>query len=308
MAGLRHPTEWVLKMIIDRQRFSFFTLAIIFAAVSGSASAEIVAKVTDLGIPGKAVIESTDQSRSIDFLDKLELGQQVSIAAAGELTLVYFASGVEYQYSGPARFIMGQKKPENIEGQPRRVKDYKLLEKTGLKLTVDQKHRDQAALSLRSIDINPDKIRQLSPNKTKLLGASPVFTWASIGDDVNYDFSLTDSYGKVEYTASVADNKLELPEEITLKADRKYSWRVSAIHTDSEHVGSADFELGSQSLVDSLSITRPNITSSFSEQVVYALLLEQEGFKYAAQQHWQRMAKARPADSGISAKLAELDK
>ena len=214
-------------------KYSFIAFLLIAVVGVSTANAEIVAKVTDLGLPGKAFLktnrESSNEAREIDFLDKLELGQSVTLDAAGELTLVYFDSGVEYQYAGPATFIVGASKPENIEGEPQRVKDYKLLEKTVLKLSADQKHRDQAALVFRAMDPYPNKVKTLSPNKTKLLSTSPSFSWASISDGVSYEFVLTDSVGKIEYQTTLEENELQLPEGVTLKADRKYSWRVRTI-------------------------------------------------------------------------------
>ncbi|MFT5612585.1 MAG: hypothetical protein ACI9WC_000784 [Arenicella sp.] len=290
-------------MFNKQLKYKFFVFLVISAIGIGSANADIVAKVTDLGLPGKAFLQT---GQEIGFLDKLELGQSVTLDGAGELTLVYFDSGVEYQYAGPATFIVGASQPENINGEPRRVKDYKLLEQTGLKLSVDQKHRDQGALVFRAIDPYPNKVRVLSPNKTKLLSTNSSFRWASIGDGVSYEFILTDSFGKIEYQTTVDQNQLQLPPEVTLKADRNYSWRVRTVQGDTEYVGLAKFELSSETMANNLSKSRPNITTSLSEQVVYAMLLEQEGFKYDAYKQWQRMANAKPDNAAIKAKLAEL--
>lgn len=306
MAGGSHEIDWVTNMKAKFITRSLLVSALFALSGVNTAVAEIVAKVTDLGPPGKAIVESLEQSREIDFLDKLENGQKVSIDPSGELTIVYFDSGVEYRYVGPAKFVIGPQKPEHIEGQPSRVKDYKLLEKTGLKLSANQKHRDQAALVFRSIDPFPNKIRSLSPNTTMLLSGTPTFSWASIGDGVSYDFVLTDRYGKVVYENSVAGNKLKLSEEFKLAPGHDYSWRVRTIRNDSEYVGSANFEVVTESLANSLRSSQPNITSSVSEQVVYAMLLEQEGFKYDALKQWQRMAKSKPGNAAIEAKLKEL--
>ncbi|MFT5137746.1 MAG: hypothetical protein ACI9XU_001400 [Arenicella sp.] len=290
-------------MFNKQLKFKFFVCLIISVIGIGSANADIVAKVTDLGLPGKAFLKTGEE---IGFLDKLEHGQSVTLDAAGELTLVYFDSGIEYQYAGPASFIVGVSQPENINGEPQRVKDYKLLEKTGLKLSVDQKHRDQGALVFRAIDPYPNKVRTLSPNKTKLLSTDSSFSWASIGDGVSYEFVLTDSFGKIEYQTTVDQNQLQLPTEVTLKADRNYSWRVRTVQTGTEYVGIAKFELSAETVSESLSKSRPNITASLSEQVVYAMLLEQEGFKYDAYKQWQIMANAKPDNAAVKAKLAEL--
>lgn len=302
--------EWVKKMLNNQLKYRFITFLVFTLASVGAANAEIVAKVTDLGLPGKAFLKTNDESdqktQEIDFLDKLELGQSVSLDATGELTLVYFDSGIEYQYSGPAAFIIGASKPEDLEGEPQRVKDYKLLEKTGLKLTADQKHRDQAAMVFRAIDPHPNKVKSLSPNKTKLLSNSPNFSWASLGDGASYEFALKNNLGSIAYRTTLKQNQLQLPTEVILKADENYSWSVRATQAETEYVGSANFDLSEEKLAKSLSESRPNITTSLSEQVVYAMLLEQEGFKYDAHKQWQRMAKAKPDNAAIKAKLEEL--
>jgi hypothetical protein len=129
---------------------------------------------------------------------------------------------------------------------------------------------------------------------------------ASIGDEASYEFVLTDSVGKIEYQATVDQNQLQLLPEVTLEADRNYSWRVRTVQAETEYVGIAKFELSAETVAESLSKSRPNITTSLSEQVVYAMLLEQEGFKYDAYKQWQRMANAKPDNAAIKAKLAEL--
>ena len=81
-------------MLNKQLKLKFFVGLIISVIGIGSANADIVAKVTDQGLPCKAFLKTGEE---IGFLDKLELGQSVTLDAAGELTLVYFDSGVEYQ-------------------------------------------------------------------------------------------------------------------------------------------------------------------------------------------------------------------
>ena len=255
-----------------------------------SICAEPVAIITDL--QGSAKIQQSSEFSDISILDNLEAESSVVIAADNSLTLVYYESGVEYAYTGPVSFVVGVAKPELVSGDAGRSKELKLLESTGLKPA--ERNLNQAATVFRNIGGSDGKIELLSPVNTKMIETSPVFKWVALDENASYDFVLRSSRGQTVFQSTATQNEVQLPAGNELRYGRKYNWELTATSGSEQYRASASFRMGTESDIKKLSQLQPDAGASFSEKIVYTLLLKQAGFKYAAQQAWKSLEQERP--------------
>ncbi|MFT6046091.1 MAG: hypothetical protein ACI9WC_001796 [Arenicella sp.] len=255
-----------------------------------SIAAEPVAIVTDL--QGTATIELAGDSNQINILDNFEADSTVVVAEGNALTVVYYESGVEYAYTGPVSFVVGVAQPQMLAGDAGQSTGLKLLESTGLKPA--ERNLNQAATVFRAMGGSGSKIELLNPVNTKIMETSPVFNWLSLSEETSYNFVLKSSRGQTVFQNSVTQNEVQLPKGIELRYGRKYNWEVTARVKDESYRATASFQMGSESNINNLSQHHPDTGSSFSEKMVYALLLKQNGFEHAAQQAWKALKQERP--------------
>ena len=282
--------------------------SILFVALIGALAnvntvfAQPVAIVTDL--IGNPIVEWSGKSQEVNILDNLETGQAVTLGEQAELTLVYLDSGVEYKYSGVTSFVIGVDAPESVDGQPAQARELKSLEETGLKPAAD--NLKQAAIAFRNVGPVAQKIELIGPMNTRLMEDSPIFSWQPLAKNIAFNFALKNSYGETVFKTSLAQSQLQLPAELTLKRGRKYSWQLTATLDGESFAGSAEFHMASDGLIRQLESIRPAADAPFSEKLVYTLVLEQQGFVYAAQQNWLLLARERPGDSSMQSILKRL--
>ena len=262
-----------------------------------SISAEPVAIVTDL--QGGATIEIAGESSAINILDNFEAQSSVVVGEGNALTVVYYESGVEYAYTGPASFVVGIAQPEAVTGDAAQSKELKSLENTGLKPA--ERNLNQAATVFRRMGLPDGKIELISPVNTKIIETTPVFKWEALDYDTDYEFVLKSSRGQIVFQISVTQNEVQLPANNELRYGRKYNWEVSAMPGGNRYRALASFQMGSQSIIENLNDLKADADSSSSEKLVYALLLKQNGFEYAAQQEWAALKQDRPNYSNANA-------
>ena len=280
----------------SKKSVSGFCLISLLLSVE-SICAEPLAIVTDL--QGTAKIEQSGESSEISILDNLEAESKVVVGVDNALTLVYYESGVEYAYTGPVSFVVGVGQPEVVTGNAGQSKELKALESTGLKPA--ERNLNQAATVFRNIGGSEGKIELLSPVNTKMMEPSPVFKWASLDEETSYDFVIKSSRGQTVFQSSVKQNEIQLPSGIELRYGRKYNWELTAMSGDEPFRATASFQMGTESDIKLLSQHQPDAGASFSEKLVYALLLKQYGFKHTAQQTWKTLVQERPNYSEANA-------
>ncbi|MBT8113925.1 MAG: hypothetical protein KJP04_00995, partial [Arenicella sp.] len=262
----------------------------------GVVHAQPVAIVTD--VAGNARLEFGDESRSVNVLDNLEAGTSISIGEASNMTLVYLDSGVEYKMEGPTSFVAGTTAPEAVQGEQAQARTLKLLEETGLKPA--EGNLNQAAIVFRNVHTFGGKVELLGPMDTKLMTSAPLFKWEPLGEGTRYLFELKSSRDRLLYTYESSATELRVPAEIKLGNGRKYRWTVSAKLGNEPYSGTASFQMGSQREIEKLVAYRPALDAPFSEKIVYALVLRQQGFNHAAKQNWDRLVRERPDDPAMN--------
>lgn len=253
-----------------------------------------------------AIVTDATADAPASLLQEMEAGQVIELQTGQALTMVFYADNQEYRFTGPTVFRLEASKPIILSGNKSAHRDLKALESTGLKPGV---HRlDQAAVAFRYVYTDEKKIEGLQPNNTRVLSTSPTFGWLEVSDaqQHKYRFKLVSTYGQVVYTVEVNHPEVTLPEEVVLTPGTLYNWHVDTGAGEMDRVGRASFTVAGADQAAALLAAEPTDDASFSEHLVYTLLLEGNGFEQAAQQRWRALAEQRPGDT-VLAEKAHLD-
>lgn len=290
-----------VKAIASRwRRCVLATFVIAWVAVAGpSQAAQPVAMVTD--IVGANSVTGMGESTEILLLDELAPGGGIDLAAGSRLVIVYYESGNEYVFAGPASIRIGAEAPDVLSGNSPEERQV-LLASAGAEIIIQPAGMVQASLVLRGtdpeIDITLDNLVD-----TKTLDRRPLFRWRPFPGSATYHFELLDDSGDSLAEADVAATELLLPEAVTLEVGVTYTWEVTARTPDGVlHGGWGDFLLATEAeraLVEEL---RPPTDAPFSRRVMFAVVLQQMELLDEAQEHWKRLL----AERGDEPKLRQL--
>lgn len=262
---------------------------------TGIALAEPVAMVTDAS-QGVSVLDG-GKTTKLALLDYLEPGMTLRLDAGASLSVTFFAKSVEYRFSGPARLTVQQDRLAVSEGKPE-VHAVSLNQAaTARKYTLAQRESvAQAVYEMRAV--RPG-LRLEDPVDTRVIGDDVVLGWDGPQSAGGYQLSLYDASKQLLHQVSLNDRSW-MPPAGLLKAGGSYEWEVRASLGNGEVLTAR----GSFSVADSAAAgmarkQQPSANASFSERVLYALQLEEEGFRYDARRIWKVLAKERPDDTVV---------
>jgi hypothetical protein len=254
---------------------------------------EPVAMVTDL--QGAAELQWSESKGHVALLSELTPGALITLGDQARLVLVYFASGDEFAYKGPAQIYIRDDQPVTLEGQA--PSTTALFKSSGLQAPVKPLGLAQAGLVMRASNAGAT-IRLVEPAGTKVLG-QPVFRWESPAAE-SYEFELTDSAGRKIFETTVTQATLRLPDQVQLEAGRTYSWEVEArLRGGGRYASWADFRLADSDEVRLAEQMRPAPDAPFSRRVAYAAWLEQMDLKDEARKYWTALSSERPDNEAL---------
>jgi hypothetical protein len=268
-------------------------LAVAWAAVIGPAPAlaEPVAMVTDMA--GGNSVTGMGESTALSLLDELEPGGNVDLVAGSRLVIVYYESGNEFIFEGPASIKIGPAEPEILSGkkpQARQILLAGIIQPAGM---------IQASIVMRGVADNIDiKLENLVDTKT--LEARPLFRWQPLPGATSYRFELIDDSGDSLAGADITATEMPLPEAVTLEVGVTYTWEVAARTPDGIlHSSWGDFTLATDAERALIEQMRPARDASFSSRVMFAVVLQQLELRDEAVAHWKTLLAERSDDSKL---------
>ncbi|MFK7958564.1 MAG: hypothetical protein AB8B96_20900 [Lysobacterales bacterium] len=251
--------------------------------------ADPVAIVTD------AVGEHQVNQSALEILAEVSVGDQITVAAPGSITLVYYMDGSEYVYNGSASFEVGPERPNKLSGNDpsngSAVPDGEgSISTLGLA---------QAAMVMRAAE-SEKRLDLISPVDSVLIKAPKAFRWHALADGVGYTFELTDGEGRSLLETTVTGNELDVPDHIDLIAGEYYSWSLESRLPDGRKFSSyAGFSIADNDLKSRAEAFRPKDTANVSRVIVFALWLEQNEMIEEASEYWNMAAEQRPDDLAL---------
>lgn len=259
---------------------------------AGVVLAEPVAMVTDTS--DGVFIMSNGKNEKVLLLSYLESGAAIQLNPNAHLSITLFSKPVEYRFTGPAKLTVEKERVVVREGK---AETHTIaLEKTSAakKFTVAQReHVTQAAFEMRA---GRPGLRLDDPVDTRLIGDALTFGWDGPRPVDGYQLSLYDSHKQLLYQTSLTANSWT-PSAGLLKAGNTYEWEIMATLENGEVLTArGNFSVADSTTAKTIQAQSPQAGSSFSDRVLYAVFLEEKGFKYDARRLWRELAKERPDD------------
>ncbi|GAA6138790.1 hypothetical protein NBRC116583_25370 [Arenicella sp. 4NH20-0111] len=277
-------------------------LLITFCAFSYPAhGAESVAMIADL--EGQGTILNGGNSAPAGILVEVEAGSELGLQEGSSLTLFYFASSEEYTYKGPVKLLVDDAQPTLLSGEEGNRRNLNLTKLADI-ASEDEDNIGLGVLKLRNFE--KPKLQLLTPVDTSVIADQIRFTWSEVDGAKTYKFILSNELGKKIVDQSVNKTWIELPSDSKLTSGEEYTWEIIAkVSEQSEYRAHAYFNIAEDYIASQVESSRPAKTASFSEQVVYARLLEKLGLKQDAQEIWRELVTLKPNSKLLQQRTAQ---
>ena len=288
---------WNIKMLAQLLTTLVFSVSLTTTVYAS----EAVAMITDL--TGNASLTSNGEQKKCEILMSTFSGDEIRVEANSKLTLVYFKSAKEYTFAENSVFKVNTEAPENKSGANATTRDLEVAKNT--KLLTDENEYSQAAILFRGTR-NKSKIKLVSPVNSKILSSQPMFEWQPLEGDLQYRFVLTDDSGRTVIETLVNGTNFKLPPENRIVDSSLYSWQVEArLSTGAVYSNSTSFSLIDKGELEKINRLRPKDEATFSERIVFAMLLEQMGVRDEARSYWKTLSAERPDNKLLKGKAKE---
>ena len=274
--GCRRLAAWLLLALIS------------FAAVS--ASAQALAVVTNL--KGGVSRAAERGSSPVALLSELAQGADLTLDRGALLSLVYLASGIEFQLTGPARVSIGPTEPKTLSGSAP-VARTSVVAAATVKLQTLNGRVVLGGMVMRGV--RQERLKLIEPTG-KVLSARPVFSWTMPDGPAAVQFVLREEASdRILVSRQVQGSSLALEDSMTLQAGVNYLWTVELGLPDAGRViRSSYFSLAGEPERERMIALQPGAQSAFSDRLIYASLLEQARFVSESRKWWQQLALERP--------------
>jgi len=277
-------------------RNTFAVLAFAGVLVATPVGAEPVAMITDL--QGK--VQGPAEPPAI--LASIEAGATLQVADGGALVVVYFQSGKEFTFKGPATVRFAGTAPEMVAGDKPASRD-PLMGRVAGAGKIKPVGKIQAAVVMRGANQSA-RIKLENMVGTRVLDRRPVFQWQAPEQGLSYSFELTDDSGRILIETEVRGVSFALPESVALQDGRTYTWLVGTTMSDGrKYTNAGDFTVAPTDLRREVEAVRPAANAPIAEMVTYAAWLDQLQFHDEARKYWKQLAAVRSDDANLS-KLA----
>lgn len=265
-------------------------LTLFWAAAADAAEAAMVSS-----LQGEAYVETEQGQRPVELLDTLPLSTRLTVAEDAVLELIYFSDGKGYRFHGQGTYRLADAAPEVVSAG-----SLELLQPLNGALA-DKKIRadrvSSASLWIRALDsqtVNTKQLQPVQPAGSLVLPETLTFSWQSLGDGVEYQIKILDLTGQTVLEQTVDGTVFTLPEQVQLQPDQLYLWDVSASLPDGRVLTSSEnFTVAPVSLVEQARQLRPAAGAGQTEQVAYALWLQQHSLHAMAMQILQQVSSTR---------------
>ena len=285
--------------MIGTWRFVRAALAIVAAVhLAASVRAQAVEPpglVTD--VQGAATIAG--QGR-LAILAGLAPGAELSLGPGARVVVVHSSNGRQFELTGPGAFRWAGGAIEVVRPGQLAVRESTSAVFSSVRLRTAR--LAQASIVMRG-RAEEGGVRLVSPVSTWLLERPASFRWQPVPGVGEYRFQLTDSTGKPLHEVRTAAASAELPAGIALEVGRTYGWQVKAELPGGKTIeGWTEFGLAAPELRARVESARPAAGTTFSDRLLYGLLLEELGMREEAVKLWTQLAGERPDDPDLRAR------
>lgn len=259
-----------------------------FFFVGLAAAAESVAFVTDLR--GDVKVDGATRPA---IMSELVAKQKLTLAKGAGVTVMYVQSGQEFVLAGPGDYVVDAKSlvAEGKSAQPvNRKTEWKVSSQALVKVS----QTSSASIRMRSINPNAGvadtKVGALLyPVRGSIGSLQPVLSWQATNASA-YDVSIALGTEPDKPIAAGKATGSTHKFSTRLKPDTEYVWTVNAGGTE---LGRGKFRTLSEENIALADKRKPDARASFSDRLLYAVLLNDLGATQDAQLLWANLAAER---------------
>lgn len=271
-----------------RKEWLFTAVSLVCAA---AAQAAPFAMVTEL--KGDAAAIEAGKPRKVALLSYIEAPTELKVEPAARIGVTYFASGVQYSFSGPGRVSLGAQEPKVLEGTPaeaRKVGPEKAIGGGGL--SNDQWRRlQQATVVMRSVK---PAFSIVGPDKTTVLSSEPEFEWTPAAEVRRYRIVVYGPDNQILHEATSDLTVFKPGGAVKFEPGQQYRWKVDAIGVAKPVSASGTFTSASDAARKRFAANRPQEGAEPPAYMFYATTLEAEGHAHDARAEWKALARRFP--------------
>jgi len=271
-----------------RKGWLFTAGSLVFAAAAHAAP---FAMVTEL--KGDAATMDGGKPRKVTLLGYIESPTELRVEPTARVGVTYFASGVQYSFSGPGRVVLEASAPKVLEGKPaiaQKVGPEKAIGGGGL--SNDQWRRlQQATVVMRTVK---PAFSIVGPDKTAVLAAEPEFEWTAAADARRYRVVVYGPQNQILHEATTDQTVFRPGAAVRLEPGQQYRWKVDAIGVAKPVSTSGSFTVASDAARKRFAASRPQDGAEPPARMFYATTLEAEGHTHDARAVWKALARQYP--------------
>jgi len=259
-------------------------------AFSALVQAAPFAMITD--VKGDAWAVEGGKPRKLALLSYIEAPLEVKVEAATKLGITYFASGVQYNFDGPARVALDAQAPRVLEGKAADSKKVGPEKTISGGLSNDQWRRlQQATVVMRTVK---PSFTVVGPDKTALLTREPEFEWTPAADAKRYRVVIFGPDNQILHEGMTEQTALRPGSAVKFEAGKKYRWKVDALGVAKPITAGGTFTVAEDAVRERISAARPVAGAELASRIYYVTTLEAEGHMHDARAEWKALSKEFP--------------
>lgn len=280
-------------LVFDKiKKFLFVMLAL--ASLAVQAESGPVAMVTYL--KGDVRIANSSQA-SVGMLSYLSAGEELILGGGAQVVITYFSESSEYSFKGPDHISIKGNFPSSPKGS---AQGKKLNPDVAGAATNFVKSGKLAYATVEMRGLTMLKPVLVSPSNTKIATRTPILQWGVINDAESYELAITDAAGAVIQQLTTTGNTWQPANGELFQYGADYVWKITAhLKSGKELSGTTKFSVADTKTISLLESSRPAADAAVSDKVVYAMFLEESGFREEAKQTWKKLSDEFPADENL---------
>ena len=277
-----------------RTAWSILAAAGCLAAASAALAAPF-AMITDL--KGEAWAMEGGKARKLSLLSYIENPTEIKVDSAGKLAITYFANGIQYSFSGPARLALDSAAPKVIEGQGAQFKKVTPEKSISGGLSADQWRRlQQATVVMRAVK---SSFAVVGPDKTAVIAGEPEFEWTAAAGAKGYRLVVYGPKNDILHEATTEQQALRPGAALQLQPGQRYRWKVDALGVAKPVSANGSFVVADAAARERMSALKRSTGSELAARAFYATTLEAEGHGHDARAEWKALAREFPGEPEI---------
>lgn len=241
---------------------------------------------------------------AVVLYDELGSGQGLVLEKGAILELMGLQGGDTWRFQGPGRLLVKGGLPQGLK--PVSVRKVAAALQGATEFRPGSYGQAGVVMMEKFAKQFGDGPSMPRTRTVAVLSPSSRLAWAPGAPGTTFTFELRGDAGAVAMVVTERP-EIRLPEGVILASGRTYTWTVTATPRDLlAPPRSGRIRLAVPELRARMAAVRPSAEATFSERLLYAALLAQEGLDHDAREAWAGLAKERPEDP-VLRRLAESD-